>query len=86
VRWSKDIAAGAKKTNLPLFLMVECSAGPCRHLGILPMYQKRSSSTFAIDTLEKEKMLFRTSVFSSVFSVYALNLSFLLLVMANTET
>ena len=70
VRWSKDSTAGAKKTDLPLFLMVECSAGPCRHLVILPMYHKRSSSTFAIDTLEKEKMLFRTSVFSSVLSVY----------------
>ena len=61
VRWSKDSAAGAKKTDLPLFLMVECSAGTCRHLVILPMYQKRSSVTFAIDMLEKEKMLFRTS-------------------------
>ena len=72
VRWSKDSAARAKKTDLPLFLMVECSASPCRHLKILPMYQKRCSSTFAIDTLEKEKMLFKTSVFSSVFSVYLL--------------
>lgn len=86
VRWSKDSAAGAKKTDLPLFLILECSAGPCRHLGILPMYQKRSSSTYAIDTLEKEEMLFKASVFSSVFSVYLPSINRLLLVMANSET
>ena len=87
MRWSKDSVAEAKKTDLPLFLMVECSAGPCRHLEILPMYHKRSSSTLCNryvgegeDVIQEQRFLQR---FLGLFA--PLNYR-LLLAMANTET